>query len=94
MSSNTEDAVTNRKDDVLANINEKASGMNAVERSLKQGNVSIAEMGDRPTEEELVTLRRVPDKIPFKVYTVAFVELCERFSYYGTTVVCKFIIAP
>lgn len=45
--------------------------------------------GEFPTEEELHTLRRVADHIPFKVYTLAFVELCERFSYYGTTVVCK-----
>lgn len=40
-----------------------------------------------PTEEELHSLRRVPDKIPWRVYTLAFVELCERFSYFGTTVV-------
>ena len=45
---------------------------------------------DFPTEEELHTLRRVPDKIPLKAYTIAFVELCERLSYYGTTSVCKF----
>lgn len=41
-----------------------------------------------PTEEELRTLRRVSDKIPWTAFTVAFVELCERFSYYGTTAVC------
>lgn len=40
---------------------------------------------DLPTAEELHTLRRVPDKIPPKAYTIAFVELCERLSYYGTT---------
>ncbi|EXJ72471.1 uncharacterized protein A1O5_04975 [Cladophialophora psammophila CBS 110553] len=39
-----------------------------------------------PTEEELETLPRVADKIPWRVYTVAFVELCERFSYYGTQI--------
>ena len=43
---------------------------------------------DAPTAEELHTLRRVRDHIPWKAYTVAFIELCERFSYYGTTVVC------
>jgi POT family proton-dependent oligopeptide transporter len=37
-----------------------------------------------PTEEELHTLRRVSDNIPLKAYTIAFVELCERLSYYGT----------
>lgn len=45
-----------------------------------------------PTGEELETLRRVTGKIPWLAYTVAFVELCERFSYYGTTAVCKLII--
>ncbi|KAJ4148235.1 hypothetical protein LMH87_002715 [Akanthomyces muscarius] len=40
-----------------------------------------------PTTEELTTLRRVSDKIPAKLFTIAFIELCERFSYYGSTVV-------
>lgn len=43
-----------------------------------------------PTPEDLVTLRRVPNRIPVKVFTIALIELCERFSYYGSTVVCKF----
>jgi POT family proton-dependent oligopeptide transporter len=33
------------------------------------------------------TLRRVSDKIPIKAYTVGFVELVERMSFYGTTAV-------
>jgi POT family proton-dependent oligopeptide transporter len=37
-----------------------------------------------PTEEDLATLRRVSDKIPIRAYTIAFVELVERLSYYGT----------
>jgi POT family proton-dependent oligopeptide transporter len=48
--------------------------------------------GEYPTEEELHTLRRVAGHIPWKAYTLAFVELCERFSYYGTTVVCMQIL--
>ncbi|KAK3326352.1 peptide transporter-like protein [Apodospora peruviana] len=48
-----------------------------------------------PTEEDLHTLRRVPDKIPWNIYTIAFIELCERFSYYGTTAVfTNFIQQP
>lgn len=43
-----------------------------------------------PTEEEMKTLRRVSGKIPWSAYTIAFVEFCERFSYYGTTAVCEF----
>jgi POT family proton-dependent oligopeptide transporter len=40
-----------------------------------------------PTDEERQSLRRVSDKIPLKAYTIAFVELVERLSYYGTTAV-------
>ncbi|KAG5638605.1 hypothetical protein H0H81_011495 [Sphagnurus paluster] len=40
-----------------------------------------------PTEEERLTLRRVPDSIPWNVYLIALVELAERFSFYGSSVV-------
>lgn len=40
-----------------------------------------------PTAEELHTLRRVPDKIELKVWTIAYVEMVERMSYYGATAV-------
>jgi len=40
-----------------------------------------------PTEEEMLTLRRVADSVPWNAYLIAFVELAERFSYYGTQVV-------
>lgn len=49
---------------------------------------------DFPSPDELRTLRRVSGKIPWTAYTVAFVELCERFSYYGTTAVCTFVTTP
>lgn len=42
-----------------------------------------------PTKEELDTLRRIRGPINWLIYTVAFCELCERFAYYGTTVVCR-----
>jgi POT family proton-dependent oligopeptide transporter len=45
--------------------------------------------GEAPTAEDLVTLRRVATKIPLKLFSIAFIEMCERFSYYGTTIVCK-----
>ena len=44
-----------------------------------------------PTEDERKTLRKVFGHIPWTAYTIAFVELCERFSYYGTTAVCKYM---
>ncbi|EIW75406.1 peptide transporter PTR2A [Coniophora puteana RWD-64-598 SS2] len=40
-----------------------------------------------PTVEELATLRRVQDAIPWNTYAIAFVELAERFSYYGSSIV-------
>ncbi|KIL56425.1 hypothetical protein M378DRAFT_172730 [Amanita muscaria Koide BX008] len=48
-----------------------------------------------PTEEERLTLRRVSDAIPWNAYLIAFVELAERFSFYGCTVVfTNFIQQP
>ncbi|EEQ28888.1 hypothetical protein McanMca71_001050 [Microsporum canis] len=48
-----------------------------------------------PTDEEIATLRRLPDRIPWIAFSIAFVELCERFSYYGTTAVfVNFIQQP
>jgi POT family proton-dependent oligopeptide transporter len=43
-----------------------------------------------PSEEDLENLRRVPEALPWICFTVAFVELCERFAYYGTTAVREF----
>lgn len=46
--------------------------------------------GERyPTDEELKTLRRTQGHVPWIIYTIGFVELCERFAYYGTTIVCE-----
>ncbi|KAF7970982.1 hypothetical protein HWV62_22475 [Athelia sp. TMB] len=48
-----------------------------------------------PTEEEIRTLRRVVDVIPWAAYLIAFVELAERFSFYGSQAVfTNFIQQP
>jgi len=48
-----------------------------------------------PSEEDLHTLRRVSGVIKWSMYTIAFVELCERFSYYGSSVLyTNFIAQP
>lgn len=44
------------------------------------------ELDDTPSEEDLRTLRRVSGKINWAAYTIAFAELAERFSYYGSSV--------
>ena len=53
------------------------------------GSLRGPEGEEYPTAEEVDSLRRVCGTVPWSAYTIAFVELCERFSYYGTTVVCK-----
>lgn len=48
---------------------------------------SIAEsdeiLEEEPTPHEKLSLRRVPDNLPWAAFLVAIVELCERFTYYG-----------
>lgn len=40
-----------------------------------------------PTEEERKTLRKVYDTVPWTAWTLCFVELAERASYYGVKAV-------
>ncbi|KIK52480.1 hypothetical protein GYMLUDRAFT_265401 [Collybiopsis luxurians FD-317 M1] len=48
-----------------------------------------------PTEEERATLRRVSDAIPWNAFLIAIIELAERFSFYGCSVVfTNFIQQP
>jgi POT family proton-dependent oligopeptide transporter len=56
--------------------------------SLNVSSLPDDDSGEDPTEEELKTLTRVSGKIPWTAYTIAFVELCERFGYYGCQVLC------
>lgn len=38
---------------------------------------------NKPTEDEQLSLRKVPDSLPWSASLIAIVELCERFAYYG-----------
>ena len=80
--------------DIHAEQGRRQSVTKAVdEKTVQQYYNPDPEYDNIPTEDELHgpnALRRVAAPIPWAVYTVAFVELCERFSYYGTQVVCKF----
>ncbi|KAL8682056.1 MAG: hypothetical protein Q9224_001884 [Gallowayella concinna] len=61
----------------------------------REGSLTELDGKEYPTAEEVNTLRRVCGTIPWGAYTIAFVELCERFSYYGTTIVfVNFIQQP
>lgn len=53
---------------------------------VEKGRVTEDEYGNTfPTDEDKLTLRRIPEAIPWTAWTVAFCELAERFSYYGST---------
>lgn len=72
-----------------------AHGSMDKEMHLDSQSVSGEEFDDTPTEEDLRTLRRVSGVIKWSMYTIAFVELCERFSYYGSSVLyTNFIAQP
>ncbi|KAH7395394.1 POT family-domain-containing protein [Phaeosphaeria sp. MPI-PUGE-AT-0046c] len=89
----------------LFEVSEKQalSGKNHVARSDTTASQQVAPPiefeadleGEEPTEEDLLTLRRVSGKIPWTAFTIAFVELCERFGYYGCQVLyTNFIQRP
>jgi hypothetical protein len=65
-------------------MNEKADTIvGSTNVSMKEDIEVYDENGEpviEPTEEELATLRRVSDKIPFTAFSVVIVEVCERFA--------------
>lgn len=82
--------------DVIAEADRRAAGFEDKETVFDEkahGNVDVDIVSndeevfdDTPTEEDLRTLRRVSGSIKWAMYTIAFVELCERFSYYGSSI--------
>lgn len=78
-------------------VDEKLADPSRPEKSLISASYNNQIGDEDPTEEDLHgpnALRRVSAPIPWAVYTVAFVELCERFSYYGTQVLCMLWSSP
>jgi len=54
-----------------------------------------SEYPDYPSAEQRASLRRVPGSINLIIFTVAFIEFAERFSYYGCmAVLTNFIQFP
>ncbi|SPN99809.1 related to peptide transport protein [Cephalotrichum gorgonifer] len=47
---------------------------------------SDSDYDDKPTEEDLRTLRRVSGPLNWAMFSIAVAELAERFSYYGSSV--------
>lgn len=76
-----------RKDETSASAVYGAHAQAALPIGEKDIEVLGEGLEDFPSEEDLHTLRRVADYIPPQLFTIAFIELCERFSYYGTVIV-------
>ena len=75
---------------------ESVTSKGVVPRTIEENGFGLAEDERFPTADELSgpnKLLRVAAPIPWAVYTVAFVELCERFSYYGTQIVYSNYVA-
>ncbi|KAI5477097.1 PTR2-domain-containing protein [Pseudohyphozyma bogoriensis] len=60
------------------------TGVEITERTI--GGAAAAD-GEFPSEHDRATLRRMPGPIRIEAYLIGLIELCERFSYYGTTAV-------
>jgi proton-dependent oligopeptide transporter, POT family len=70
-------------------VGDKAADTISASASSAASNALFGPNGERyPTKEELETLPRVVGKVDWIIYSIAFIELCERFGYYGTTAVC------
>src|SRR5271154_341958 len=68
------------------NVNGRVGVSLVDESSIDDDDFEIADLPEgasHPTEEELATLRKVSDSLPWSALLVALVELCERFAYYG-----------
>lgn len=76
--------LTNSGDGITKAVDEKPTGHMIVDTDSAEDGEDWWE--GKPTKEEMVTLRRVSGKIKWSMWTIAFVELCERFSYYGSAV--------
>jgi POT family proton-dependent oligopeptide transporter len=75
-------------DEFIATSHEPKTGAESVASEKHSDILKTHDDGLEPfTEHELATLRRVPDFIPLNTYLIAFVELAERFSFYGSSVV-------
>ncbi|KAH6609773.1 oligopeptide transporter [Trichoderma cornu-damae] len=72
--------------DVIAEADHRAAGFDEKTAAAVDISSNDGEYDDTPTEEDLRTLRRVSGKLKWSMYTIAFIELCERFSYYGSSV--------
>jgi POT family proton-dependent oligopeptide transporter len=71
-----------RKESLKPHIKDSTSSRGMDEKYIDETTIETPE-GEVPTEHEKSTLRHVGESLPFAVFLVAIIELCERFTYYG-----------
>lgn len=71
-----------RKESLRPHGHDSISSQGKDEKHIDEHLIETAE-GEEPTEHEKSTLRHVGESLPFAVFLVAIIELCERFTYYG-----------
>ncbi|KAI0130681.1 PTR2-domain-containing protein [Daldinia grandis] len=82
------DAARHHVQDKTVNKSSDSPRVESVPESLEEaGPVIDYEAYPPPTEEERRTLRKVNDSIPLAAWSLCFVELAERASYYGVKAV-------
>lgn len=73
----------------------KASSVSDIEKEYHGDGSDLVAGSDDVTEHELATLRSLPDRLPMRIWLVAFVEFAERWTYYGTVnIITNYMRAP
>lgn len=75
----------------LGTVDELKAGKGSIDVTAKipdssNGDGGLLDEDEVPSEEDMHTLRRVSGHINWAAYSVAFCELGERFSYYGSSI--------
>ena len=71
-----------RKESLMVDNKGSMSSPDRDEKDVDETLIETPE-GEEPTSHEKSTLRHVGESLPFAVFLVAIIELCERFTYYG-----------
>ncbi|EJD42453.1 peptide transporter PTR2A [Auricularia subglabra TFB-10046 SS5] len=76
-------------------VSKASDAMESGAVSVQGNDAALLSLDEVAPDSDGYNLRRIPDDIPWNAYLIAIIELAERFSYYGATVVfVNFIQQP
>lgn len=64
-------------------IHDDEKTVHSINGASDKGDQVETPVGGKPSDYEKSTLRHVGESLPYSVFLVAVIELCERFTYYG-----------